>query len=94
MYLVTNCKPYLVFITMLTKEQRLFRKAFLTLEDRKVLLDDIKDTLDGFCYEQEDIENVLNTFRSYDNLKFRQEILEYLPYLEDDITPSENLQRY
>ena len=78
---------------MLTKEQRLFRKAFLTSEDRKVLLDDIEDVLHGFCYEQEEIEKVLNTFKSYNNLEFRQEIIVYLPYLQEEETPEEKVQR-
>ena len=61
---------------MLTKEQKTFKKAFLTFADRELLIADLLDTAEetGTSYD-------LKHLRSLNNPDFKAYILQDLPYL-------------
>ena len=65
---------------MLTKEQTTFKKAFLTVADRELLIADLIDT-----YEDSDTEltqDQLDHLRSLNNTEFKKNIVLDLPYLQ------------
>ena len=62
---------------MLTKEQKTFKKAFLTVADRELLIADLLDTAEetGTSYD-------LKHLRSLNNTEFKKNIVLDLPYLQ------------
>ena len=65
---------------MLTKEQKTFRKSFLTKADRELLIADLIDTYDDFDGELS--QDQLDHLRSLNNTEFKKNIVLDLPYLQ------------
>ncbi len=67
---------HLLIKTMLTKEQKTFKKAFLTVADRELLIVDLLEQAEetGISYD-------LKHLRSLNNPDFKAYILQDLPYL-------------
>lgn len=73
---------------MITKTQTIFKKAFLTLEDRAILLDDLKEELVNQGDQDPDTgwndataEARAVSLESLPNPEFKKAILFDLPYL-------------
>ena len=64
---------------MLTKEQKTFKKAFLTVADRELLIADLIDTYEDFDGELS--QDQLDHLRSLNNHHFKESIVLDLPYL-------------
>ena len=65
---------------MLTKEQKTFRKSFLTKADRELLIADLIDTYEDFAGELS--QDQLAHLRSLNNTEFKKNIVLDLPYLQ------------
>ena len=65
---------------MLTKEQKTFRKSFLTKADRELLIADLIDTYEDFDGELS--PDQLDHLRSLNNTEFKKNIVLDLPYLQ------------
>tara|TARA_R100000458_G_scaffold32396_1_gene29737 strand:+ start:459 stop:659 length:201 start_codon:yes stop_codon:yes gene_type:complete len=65
---------------MLTKEQKTFRKSFLTKADRELLIADLIDTYED--YDGELTQDQLDHLRSLNNTEFKENIVLDLPYLQ------------
>ena len=68
---------------MLAKEQTIFKKAFLTREDRAILLDDLKEELVEQGEDDATAEVYAVRLEGLSNPEFKKAILEDLPYLEN-----------
>ena len=66
-----------------TKEQTIFQKAFLTREDRAILLDDLKEELVERGENDAAAEAYAVSLEELPNPEFKKTILEDLPYLEN-----------
>ena len=64
---------------MLTKTQQTYRKAFLTVADRELLIADLIDTYEDF--DGELTQDQLDHLRSLNNTEFKKNIVLDLPYL-------------
>ena len=65
---------------MLTKEQKTFKKAFLTVADRELLIADLIDTYEDFDGDLN--QDQLDHLRSLNNTEFKKNIVLDLPYLQ------------
>ncbi len=65
---------------MLTKEQKTFKKAFLTVADRELLIADLIDTYEDF--DGDLTQDQLDHLRSLNNTEFKKNIVLDLPYLQ------------
>jgi len=65
---------------MLTREQKTFRKSFLTKADRELLIADLIDTYED--YDGELTQDQLDHLRSLNNTEFKKNIVLDLPYLQ------------
>ena len=75
---------------MATKEQTIFQKAFLTREDRAILLDDLMEELvnqgeqdPATGWNDATAEVYAVRLEALPNPEFKKAILEHLPYLEN-----------
>ena len=64
---------------MLTKTQQTYKKAFLTVVDRELLIADLIDTYEDFDGELS--QDHLDHLRILNNHHFNENIILYLPYL-------------